>query len=154
MASWRSFVAAMNLVTRALDRDLRVQSDLTNDDYEVLVHLSELPDQRIRLGELAARLRVPKAHLTYRIARLEKAGLVERAECPSDGRGVLAVLTPEGAARLADAAPGHVDSVRRHVIDHLTPEQLDALGDAMSSILRGHDGECAAAAAAEDCDED
>ena len=88
MAAWRSFVAAVNLVTRALDRDLRVQSDLTNDDYEVLVHLSEVPDQRIRLGELAARLRVPKAHLTYRIARLEKMVPAEKTPV-TNVRGVM-----------------------------------------------------------------
>ena len=143
MASWRSFVGAINLVSRALDRDLRVESDLTNDDYEVLVALSEADERRIRLGELAAMLRVPKAHLTYRIGRMEKAGLVERVDCPTDGRGVFAVLTTEGTRRLEAAAPGHVESVRRHVLDHLTPEQLDALGEAMAAILRGHDGvEC------------
>jgi DNA-binding MarR family transcriptional regulator len=139
MRSWRAFVEVVNLVTRALDRELRTDSDLTNDDYELLVALSEAPEQRIRLGELAAGLRVPKAHLTYRIARMEKAGLVERVDCPTDARGVLAVLTDVGMQRLERAAPGHVASVRRHVLDHLDTEQLAALGDAMEAILRGHD---------------
>jgi DNA-binding MarR family transcriptional regulator len=143
-ASWRAFVGAINLVSRAIDRDLRIESNLTNDDYEVLVMLSEAPDLRIRLGELAAGLRVPKAHLTYRIGRMEKTGLVERVDCPSDGRGVFAVLTVDGMHRLEAAAPGHVESVRRHVLDHLTADQLDLLGEAMTAILRGHDGtECA-----------
>src|SRR4051794_32362800 len=96
MVSWRALVGAVNLVSRAIDRDLRVESNLTNDDYEVLVSLSESPERRIRLGELAAGLRVPKAHLTYRIGRMEKAGLVERVDCPDDGRGVFAVLTDDG----------------------------------------------------------
>jgi DNA-binding MarR family transcriptional regulator len=140
MRSWRAFVEVINLVTRALDRDLRTDSDLTNDDYELLVALSEAPEHRIRLGELAAGLRVPKAHLTYRIGRMEKAGLVERVDCPTDARGVFAVLTDQGVRRLEEAAPGHVASVRRHVLDHLTPAQLDALGDAMAAVLSGHDG--------------
>jgi DNA-binding MarR family transcriptional regulator len=143
MVSWRAFVGAINLVSRAIDRDLRVESNLTNDDYEVLVSLSESPERRIRLGELAAGLRVPKAHLTYRIGRMEKAGLVERVDCPDDGRGVFAVLTDDGMHRLEAAAPGHVESVRRHVLDHLTSEQLEALGEAMTAVLNGHDGvEC------------
>lgn len=143
MRGWRSFIAAMNLVHRALDRELRHSVDMTVDDYGVLVHLSEATDRRVRLGELAALLRVPKAHLTYRIQRMEKSGLLRRVGCDDDGRGVWAVMTPEGFERLKEAAPIHVASVRRHVLDHWDAAQLAAVGDAMEALLRGHDGCCA-----------
>lgn len=143
MRSWRAFISAVNLVDRLLDRDLRQSVDLTVDDYGVLVHLADAPDHRMRLGLLATHLRVPKAHLTYRIQRMERDGLVRRVECEADGRGVWAELTDEGARRLEAAAPLHVASVRRHLLDHLSAAQLAAVGDAMEAVLRGHDAaEC------------
>ena len=138
-AVWRVYLEATNLLSRAIDRDLRQTCDLTTDDYGVLVALSESPDHRLRLGELAAGLRLPKAHLTYRIGRLERAGLVERVECAADGRGVFAALTPIGFETLQSTAPDHVASVRRHLFDHLDRDQMHALAGAMTAVLAGHD---------------
>ncbi len=139
MRSWRAFIAAINLVSRLLDRDLRQAVGITTDDYAVLVHLSDAPDHRTRLGQLAAVLRVPKAHLTYRIQRMEREGLIRRVECEDDGRGVWAELTDHGFRQLEHAAPFHVAAVRRHLLDHLSPQQLAAVGDAMAAVLAGHD---------------
>ncbi len=136
---WRTYLEATNLLSRAIDRDLRQSSDLIADDYGVLVALSEAPDRRLRLGELASRLRLPKAHLTYRITRLERAGLVERVECAEDGRGVFAQLTDAGFDALRLAAPEHVASVRRHLFDHLDRGQLRSLAEILGAVLAGHD---------------
>ena len=132
---WRSFIRAMGLIGRALDRDMRSTHDLTGDDYGILAILSEAQGRQLRLGELANEISVPKTHLTYRISRLEKAGLVERVECPSDGRGVFAHLTDLGWDTLVDAAPDHVASVRRHLFDRLDDEQIEQLGTIMGRLV-------------------
>ena len=134
---WRSFIRAMGLIGRALDRDMRSTHDLTGDDYGILAILSEAQGRQLRLGELANEISVPKTHLTYRISRLEKAGLVERVECPSDGRGVFAHLTDLGWDTLVDAAPDHVAAVRRHLFDRLDGEQIEQLGVIMGRLVDG-----------------
>ena len=145
---WRSYIRAMGMIGRALDRDMRSAHDLTGDDYGILAILSEASGRQLRLGELARELGVPKTHLTYRISRLEKAGLVERAECPSDGRGVFAHLTESGWDKLVASAPDHVATVRRHLFDLLDDEQVSQLGVVMSRLVDGH-GPCPT----DDCDD-
>ena len=96
--------------------------------YEVLVRLSEAPERRLRMSELADATGSSRSRLSHAVARLEEAGWVRREECPTDRRGQLAVLTDEGFAVLAAAAPGHVEGVRRHLFDRLTPAQVEPLG--------------------------
>lgn len=88
------------------------------------------------MTELANGLINSKSGLTYQITQMEKAGLVRRRSCPSDVRGVFAVLTEAGSALLDQAAPGHVTTVREILIDVLTPEQLDALADGLGEVGR------------------
>jgi DNA-binding MarR family transcriptional regulator len=132
---WRALVTAMTVLQRQLNADMLAAHDLSMDDYGILAMLSEAPGGRLRFGELAEVLRVPKAHITYRFRRLEGQGLVRREACPTDARGAFAVLTAEGRAVIEQAAPTHVASVRRHVLDHLTGAQLAALGEAMRAIV-------------------
>jgi DNA-binding MarR family transcriptional regulator len=65
---------------------------------------------------------------------MEAADLVRRDSCPGDKRGLFAVLTETGMATIERIAPNHVDSVRRHFIDRLTPEQLDTLREGYAEI--------------------
>lgn len=136
---WRALVTAMTMLTRRLNADMLAAHDLSMDDYAILAMLSEADQDRLRFGELAEVLRVPKAHITYRFRRLEKQGLVRREACETDARGAFAVLTASGRARIEAAAPSHVDSVRANVLDHLTPEQLRVVGEAMRAIV---DADC------------
>ncbi len=136
---WRALVTAMSLLTRRLNTDMLSAHDLSMDDYAILAMLSEAEGDRLRFGELADILRVPKAHITYRFRRLEKQGLVAREACETDARGAFAVLTPSGRERIEEAAPTHVDSVRERVLDHISPEQLRVVGDAMRAVV---DAEC------------
>lgn len=136
--AWRAFVSAAVLVTRALDKELRDSHGLSLDDYAILALVSEAPDGRLRLGELAQVLRVPKAHVTYRVQRLRDLGLADRVGCADDARGAYCTLTPAGRDAIVTAAPTHVEGVRRHLLDHLSAAQRDALGDAMSAVLDGH----------------
>jgi DNA-binding MarR family transcriptional regulator len=132
-------------------RDLLVEAGLSDADYMVLVHLSEAADHRVRMNDLATRLNWSKSRLSHQLARMQARGLVERAECPSDARGAFAVLGPAGLAEIRRAAPMHVESVRRHLIDVLDAEQLAHLATIAERVVEHLRGEsvCTAARQAE-----
>jgi DNA-binding MarR family transcriptional regulator len=125
---WRSFIAANLLLRDRLGRDLQQDSGLTFADYEILVRLSESPGHRMRMSELADLTLSSRSRLSHQIDRMQKAGYVDRQECADDRRGYFAVLTDAGHATLVEAAPKHVDSVRRRIVDVLTPEEFAEFG--------------------------
>jgi len=131
--AWRAFLATSKLLFRQLDRDLQ-PFGLSGNDYEILVVLSEAPDHRLRMTDLADATAQSRSRLSHQITRMEAAGLVRRDSCPGDKRGLFAVLTETGMATIERIAPNHVDSVRRHFIDRLTPEQLDTLREGYAQI--------------------
>jgi len=133
-ASWRSWLSAVTLLTDRLNRDLLAEHGLSGMDYEILVRLSETPDRRIRMSDLADLTLASRSRLSHQIDRMERAGLVERESCADDRRGAFAVLTDAGWERLVQAAPDHVRSVRDHLVDVLTPEEFAALGAACRKI--------------------
>ncbi|MEU1835704.1 MarR family winged helix-turn-helix transcriptional regulator [Micromonospora chersina] len=126
--AWRGYRRMRRLLDLELARELMQDAGLSEPDYDVLSDLSETPDQRLRLSELADRMLWSRSRLSHHLARMQQRGLVTREEHPSDGRGSIVVLTPAGRAAIEAAAPGHVAAVRRHLIDLLTPEEIDALG--------------------------
>lgn len=136
MAAWKGFLAASNLVARHVEQQLKDDSGLSHDQYEILVHLSASPDHALRMTDLAARLVSSKSGLTYQVAQLEKAGLVARRSCPTDVRGVFANLTEQGMDVLRAAAPGHVAAVREALIDVLDRDQLAVLAEALGEVAR------------------
>ncbi|MFI5979805.1 MarR family winged helix-turn-helix transcriptional regulator [Streptomyces sp. NPDC051555] len=136
MRAWQGFLAASALVNRRLDQQLKDDSGLSHAQYEILVRLARATDGELRMTELAHGLINSKSGLTYQVTQMEKAGLVRRRSCPSDVRGIFAVLTEAGRARLDEAAPGHVAAVRHALIDVLTPEQLGAVADGLGEVAR------------------
>jgi DNA-binding MarR family transcriptional regulator len=136
MRAWHSFLAAGALIDRLVDAQLKEAVGLSHPQYEILVRLAEAPEGELRMTELAGTLLTSKSGLTYQVTQLEKAGLVERRSCPSDVRGVLAVLTEAGRWLLKRAAPGHVTLVRELLIDVLSPDQLATLADALGEVSR------------------
>ena len=132
--AWRAFLNGSAWLQEALNNDLEVESDLSLNEYEILVRLSEAPERRVRMSVLAEHLVHSRSRLTHTIARMQRQGWVDRAPCPEDGRGVEAVLTDRGYETLVRAAPGHVASVRRHLVDVLTPEQMAALGEIFATV--------------------
>lgn len=138
-ATWRLYIAATRLVEDALDRQLREDSGMPHSYYEILVRLSAAPERSIPMSELAERTLSSRSRLSHAVGRLEELGWVTRQPDPDDGRRASAVLTEEGQAALADAAPGHVEEVRRRIFDPLTPEQTSALHDICSAMLRDLD---------------
>lgn len=131
MGAWRAFLSTYHLLERRIEEQLKAAAGLTHPQYEILVRLSDAPEHRMRMTELARGVIASKSALTYQITQLEKAGLVERATCPSDDRGVLAVITEAGLRCLERVAPGHLDVVRTYLIDRLTRDELDVLTSAL-----------------------
>lgn len=127
-ASWRAWIAASLLLPDRLSRDLQEQAGISLPDYEILVYLSEAPDRRLRMSELASRTLSSRSRLSHQVDRLSDAGLVDRQPCSDDRRGSFAVLTPQGWDFLVSAAPVHVESVREHLVDVLTPAEFDEFG--------------------------
>lgn len=125
---WRSWLAASLLLNDRLGRDLQQECGLTSADYEIMVRLSESPDRRMRMSELAEVTLSSRSRLSHQIDRMQKAGHVDRQECTDDRRGFFAVLTDAGYETLVAAAPNHVASVRRNLVDVLTPEEFAELG--------------------------
>src|SRR5579875_2568001 len=124
--AWRAHLAACKLLARQLDRDLQ-PFGLGINDYEILVVLSEAPDHRLRMTDLADATAQSRSRLSHQITRMEAGGLVRREPCPGDKRGLNAVLTDRGMETIERVAPFHVDSVRRHFIDRLSRDQLAAI---------------------------
>jgi DNA-binding MarR family transcriptional regulator len=140
--TWRTHLEVNKLLMHQLEKDLQ-PFGLTNNDYEILVNLSESPDRRMRMSDLAAATLQSKSRLSHQVTRMEGAGLVRRENCESDRRGLYAVLTDDGVATMRKVAPHHVASVRRHFIDLLSPEALAELRDSLTPVadhLRGRRG--------------
>ncbi|MFI1968859.1 MarR family transcriptional regulator [Streptomyces cinnamoneus] len=135
-ATWRTHLDVSRLLMHQLERDLQ-PFGLTNNDYEILVNLSESEDHRMRMSDLATATLQSKSRLSHQITRMENAGLVRRENCESDRRGLFAVLTDHGWDTMRQVAPHHVASVREHFIDLLSPEDLKALREALTPVA-GH----------------
>lgn len=136
--AWLRLIAIVELLPGLLDSQLRRDSGLTHFEYYVLAMLSEAPEHTLRMTSLAQRTNATLPRLSHVVRRLEVRGLVERFPCPDDGRATNARLHPAGWDVVVAAAPGHVDTVRRHVLDPLSPGQLGELrsiGDALLTRL-------------------
>lgn len=121
------------MLMNQLERDLQPYG-LTNNDYEILVNLSESDGRRMRMSDLAAATLQSKSRLSHQITRMEATGLVRREHCESDRRGLYACLTDQGWQTIQRVAPHHVESVRRHFVDLLTPDQLENLHDGLKPV--------------------
>jgi DNA-binding MarR family transcriptional regulator len=134
--AWRGYMRMRTLLHAQILRDLAREAGLSGPDYDVLSNVSEAPGRRARLGDLAARMAWSRSRLSHHITRMERRGLVTREDCTSDGRGAFVVLTDAGWRAIRAAAPGHVASVRRHFIDLLSRDQLDALAEISQTVVR------------------
>src|SRR5437588_6915643 len=134
-AAWRGLQRMQLQLSAKLNHQLTEDAGLSLPDYGMLVVLSEQPDGRLRPFELAREFGWEKSRLSHHISRMVGRGLVKREKCPSDQRGALVAITTRGRKALADAAPGHVESVRRWFVDLLTPAQLRALASIGDTVV-------------------
>jgi DNA-binding MarR family transcriptional regulator len=131
---WRAYIEGSARLADLLDRDLKAKHGLTTAEYEILVRLSEAPDRRLRMAELAESVSQSRSRLSHTVARLESKGLVVRGTCGADKRGVNAELTEKGFAFLEQAAADHVTTVRDYFIDVIDSDDLKAIGRAFRAI--------------------
>jgi DNA-binding MarR family transcriptional regulator len=132
---WRAFIDGTVRLLGVIDRDLKRRHNLSLPEYEILVRLSEAPDLRVRMAELAGSANHSRSRLSHAVARLELRGLVRRASCPQDRRGVYAHLTDDGMSVLGRAARDHVNVVRDYFVDVVDPTDLNAIGRAFRLVL-------------------
>jgi DNA-binding MarR family transcriptional regulator len=137
--AWRALQFVQMRLEAELARQLATGSGLSYPDYLVLVALTDRPDGRMRLFELAHVLGWEKSRASHHIGRMVDRGLVTKEKCDSDRRGFYVVVTARGRREIEAAAPGHVATVRRLFVDRLTPEQLDVLSEAAEAVLAGLD---------------
>ena len=132
--AWRGWIDASRRILAASDKQLKTESGLTTDDYEVLVRLSEAERRRMRMSDLAESVTNSPSRLSQRIDRLSRDGVVERERCDEDARVWWVVLTDAGFERLHEAAAGHVEEVRRVFVDRLTADEIDLLADLLPRL--------------------
>ena len=137
---WRQWLRVNALLPARLHRELQADSGLSLPDFSVLVQLTDSPDGRVRVSDLARALHWERSRVSHHVTRMERRGLVKRAECVDDGRGAFVVLTAEGRAAIEKAAPGHVRAVRRLIFDLLTEGETDALAGALEKVLARLEG--------------
>lgn len=135
---WRAYLMGSARLNERLDADLD-EFGLDLGEYEILVVLSESEDHRLRMSELADAVHQSRSRLTHTISRMEKRDLVVRTDCPTDRRGVWAELTPTGYALLEEAAPSHVEAVRRFFVEAMRPSDYAAIGRGFQAVLTRSD---------------
>jgi len=139
--AWRAFMHAHHQLGVRLNRLLLQDSGLTGADYEILAVLSEDPAGRMPAQDLCGLLQWEKSRLSHQIRRMQQQELIAREPNPADGRSAMICLLPAGRRAIENAAPQHVQNVRRHFIDLLTPAELDTLAALNERILRQLAGE-------------
>ncbi|MFC1436969.1 MarR family transcriptional regulator [Streptacidiphilus sp. N1-10] len=138
-AAWLALAGTLIRLPSALDEQLRRDAGISHFEYQVLAKLSQVSDRTLRMSVLAVQTEGSLPRLSQVVARLEQRGWVRRTPDPTDGRYTLAILTDEGGAKVAEAAPGHVEEVRRLVFDPLTKAQTRQLREISRRIMHAID---------------
>jgi DNA-binding MarR family transcriptional regulator len=133
MSAWRRYIVASRRLLEALDSDL-VDHELSMPDYEILAQLSDAPDRRMRMSELADVAMLSRSRLSHRMKVMEQAGWVRREACADDKRGFFAVMTPKGWKAIVAAAPDHVEGVRSRFVDLLSKDEQKVIAEIFTRI--------------------
>lgn len=131
---WRSYIDMRRGLDTLLERQL-TEAGLSTADYQLLVPLSEAPDDQLRARDLGCGVAWDRSRLSHQLRRMQERGLITRHDCPTDARGTMVALTKAGREAVEAAAPGHVEVVRQHLIDQLSAEEISTL-TAIFSRLR------------------
>jgi DNA-binding MarR family transcriptional regulator len=122
-------------LTALLARDLSAHSDLSYQDYVVLVALTDQPGGQMRLFQLGNALGWEKSRMSHQVSRMVERGLVEKSKCGSDRRGAYVAVTEGGRQEISAAAPSHLEAVRRLFVDRLTASQLASVAEVAETVL-------------------
>jgi DNA-binding MarR family transcriptional regulator len=132
---WRTFYSMRRQLDRALDRQLQEDSSVSTSEYEILLTLHNVPEHRLRLKEIAAAVGWEKSRVSHQVTRMERRGLIARAECDTDARGSWIVLTADGRRATLGAMRGHVAAIRRYFFDVLGDDDGQRLIGLSSRVL-------------------
>lgn len=132
---WRRWLRLNALLPAALHRELQADAGLSLPDFEVLVQLTDTPEGRVRVTDLARELNWERSRVSHHVTRMEGRGLVERSECSEDGRVAWVVLTKKGRAAIERAAPGHAATVRRLIFDDLNAHEFAVMNGVFDKVL-------------------
>ena len=135
MLAWRGFITTSTDLVNLIAKDLAPYG-LDGGDYQLLAMLSEAPDQKLKMCDLAERLRLSRSGLTRRIDGVLKAKYVSQIRDNQDGRVVFAHLTKKGFDLIKKVAPHHLESVRSRMINLLSPAEIRAFGSGFKKIAR------------------
>jgi DNA-binding MarR family transcriptional regulator len=137
LGSWGGFLRVYGVLARELDGELTAQHGVTLSDYEVLLFLASTPDRRMRMSELADSVLISQSGITRLVDRLTRRGLVKRERCSADRRGLFAVLTQSGLAKLREASPTHLAGVRSRFLSRLSEDEQTTLGELWERLVPG-----------------
>jgi DNA-binding MarR family transcriptional regulator len=137
LAAWRGFLRVHAALTKQLDAELAAVHGLPLRSYEVLLHLADAPEGRMRMSELAETVLLSRSGLTRLVDRLEREGLVCRESCPSDARGSNAIVTGAGRERLRTARATHLEGVRERFLDRFSAAEQRALAGYWERLAPG-----------------
>jgi DNA-binding MarR family transcriptional regulator len=132
--AWRGLLRAHAALAKRLDAELERAHGLPMSSYEVLHHLAQASDGRMRMRDLAERAQLSRSGLTRLVDRLEREDLLHRCSCDHDARGAYACLTPEGRSRVEAARETHAAVVREHFLSRLSARELSALAELWERI--------------------
>ena len=138
MAAWRSFLTAHARVTEVLAMELDEGVALPLAWYDVLVQLSEAPEHKLRMQDLARAVLLSKSGLTRLVDRMAVERLVTREPCLDDRRGTFVCMTASGRARLDGASPVHLRGIAQHFTDHISAEDAAALHRILSGVVQAN----------------
>ena len=141
--AWLRLLRAHATLTRRMDANLQTAHGLTINDYEVLLALARAPDRQMRRVDLAGHVLLTQSGITRLLQGLERSRLVERADCPTDGRVVYARLTDRGCDRLREASHTHVDDIRSLFAARVSDDELDTLDELLGRVLEDSAVDCA-----------
>ncbi|MDP1792866.1 MAG: MarR family transcriptional regulator [Acidimicrobiales bacterium] len=137
------FIEASTAVRHALERASAEWGGMPAN-FEILMRLARSDAQRLRMADLAAQCGLSPSGVSRAVDRLVADGLVVRASCPTDARGMHAELTPKGNKLIVAALRNHVEDVQSSFLDVLSAEQRDQM-ESICRTLRDSLNPCATA---------
>jgi DNA-binding MarR family transcriptional regulator len=132
---WQGYLHVNQDLTAVLEQQLARESGVSGADYRVLVPLSDAPGGLLRARDLGSEIGWDRSRLSHHLSRMEKRGLVTREECAEDARGLMVRLTKAGRRAIEEAAPGHVEAVRRYFFDELSNDEMETMGAVFDRVL-------------------
>jgi DNA-binding MarR family transcriptional regulator len=137
LSAWKAFLKAHRTVIEKIENDLGKVKAVPLTSYDVLLELSQAPDRKLRMSELAAQVVLSRSGLTRLVDRLEKEGYLGREADPTDRRGTQAVLTPKGFEALKQAWPTYAQGINQHFAELISEQEAKMIAKVLERIMQG-----------------